>query len=195
LAQTLGYLKLRTAQINKRLEYGEDSQVKSGLAEVQQLLGEAYVNTREAIDGLRLTAQECDLQAWVDEIVSEFEALSAIPVSVMPAPDVSLSPEVHVQLQRIVQESFSNIRKHADATRACLEWWQDDYWLTLHIQDNGCGFDLNDIPPVERHGLRIMRERAELLDADFQLVSQENKGTQIVIRLPLKEHVGEVNNE
>jgi nitrate/nitrite-specific signal transduction histidine kinase len=195
LAQTLGYLKLRTAQINNWLEYGEDQQVKSGLDEVQQMLSEAYVDTREAIDGLRLSTQESNLQAWVQEIVSEFETLSGIPVNFMPAPDVSLSPEVHVQLQRIVQESFSNIRKHADATQAWLEWRQDDYWLILQIQDNGCGFDLNDIPPIERHGLRIMRERADLLDADFQVVSQEDKGAQIIVRLPLKEHVGEVNNE
>ena len=40
-----------------------------------------------------------------------------------------------------------------------------------------------------------MRERAELLDADFQVVSQEDKGAQIVVRLPLKEHVSEVQNE
>lgn len=191
LAQTLGYLKLRTAQINNWLEHGQEEQVRIGLNEVERLLGAAYVNTREAIDGLRLTTEERDLQAWVQEVVAEFEALSGITVVVTPSPDVLLPPEVQVQLQRIIQETFSNIRKHADATHAWLEWEQDDYWLTLHIRDNGCGFDLDDIPPVARHGLRIMRERADLLDADFQVVSQEDEGTEIVVRLLLKELVGE----
>ena len=195
LAQTLGYLKLRTAQINNLLERGQDQQANIALAEVQQLLGDAYVDTREAIDGLRLAAEAENLQVWVQEIVSAFEALSGVQVTVSSAPDVSLSMEAHVQLHRVVHEALSNIRKHADATRAWLEWRQDDYWLTLSIRDNGRGFDLNDIPPVERHGLRIMRERAELLDADFQVASQEDKGTEIIIRLPLEEHVGEVQNE
>jgi len=195
LAQTLGYLKLRAAQLDNWLEYGDDRQVKIGLDQLQQLLGEAYANTREAIDGLRLTSPESDLQAWINEIASEFEALSGVPVSVSSAPEVSLLPEVQVQLQRIVQEAFSNIRKHADATRAWLEWRQDDYWLTLLIKDNGCGFDLNDIPLMQRHGLRIMLERADLLDADFQVASQEDEGTQIIVRLPLNVTVTEVQVE
>jgi two-component system nitrate/nitrite sensor histidine kinase NarX len=195
LAQTLGYLKLRAAQIDDWLEHGDDQQARIALSELRQLLGNAYVNTREAIDGLRLAAEAQNLQAWVQEIVSEFEALSGIPVTVTTPPDVSLPLEAHVQLHRVVYEAFSNIRKHADATRAWLEWRQDDYWLTLHIKDNGCGFDLDDVPPTAQHGLRIMRERAELLDADFQVTSQEDKGTEIIVRLPLKEHVGEVQNE
>lgn len=195
LAQTLGYLKLRTAQINNLLDRGQDQQARIALAEVQQLLGDAYLDTREAIDGLRLAAEATDLQAWVQEIILEFESLSGVQVTISSIPDVHLSPEIHVQLQRIIQESFSNIRKHADATRAWLEWQMDDYWLTLYIRDNGNGFDLNDIPPGERHGLRIMRERADLLDADFQVASQEDKGTEIIVRLPLKEQIGEAQRE
>jgi len=195
LAQTLGYLKLRTAQINSWHEHGEEQLVKTGLDEVQRLLGEAYIDTREAIDGLRLATQLSDLRVWIHEIVAEFEALSHIQVTVAPIPDAAISPEVHVQLQRIVQETLSNIRKHADATRVWLELREGDYWLTLHIRDNGCGFDLDDVPPLERHGLRIMRERAELLDADFQMTSQGDRGTEIIVRLPLQEHVDESINE
>lgn len=195
LAQTLGYLKLRTAQIDNWLEHGDDQQARIALSELQQLLGNAYANTREAIDGLRLAADAQDLQAWVQEIVSEFETSSGIPVTLSTPPDISLPLEVHVQLHRVVHEAFSNIRKHADATRAWLEWHQDDYWLTLQIKDNGCGFDLDDIPLTAQHGLRIMRERAELIDADFQVTSQEDEGTQVFIRLPLKEYVSEAPHE
>ena len=194
LAQTLGYLKLRTTQINNWLKDGQDQRSIIGLDEVQRLLGEAYLSTREAIDGLRLAFEGSDLQTWVQEIVSGFEALSGIPVTLAPAPDVSLPPEVHVQLQRIVQESFSNIRKHACATHVWLEWCQDDYWLILHLKDNGRGFDLPDVSPLAQHGLHIMRERAQLLNADFQIASEEKKGTEITVRLPLRETAAEVSN-
>ena len=50
---------------------------------------------------------------------------------------------------------------------------------------------MSDIPAMERHGLRIMRERAELLDADFQVTSQEDKGTEIIVRLPIAGYLSE----
>ncbi len=195
LAQTIGYLKLRTAQIHNLLQQGNDEQAQSGLDEVQQMLGKAYVDTREAIDSLRFEPKTTNLQEWSTKIIAEFESLSGVPVSASGAPDLQLPSEVLIQIQRIIQEAFSNIRKHADATRVWLEWQQNDYWLTLYIKDNGCGFDPGDMPPFAQHGLIIMRERAELLDADFQLASQEDQGTQVTIRLPFKEFVDEAINE
>ena len=85
-----------------------------------------------------------------------------------------------------MQEALSNIRKHSDATQASLEWNTDPDWLTLRIADNGRGFDAADVPPISQHGLRIMRERAELIDAGFQIISRSGDGTQVVIRLPVK---------
>ena len=61
--------------------------------------------------------------------------------------------------------------------------------MTLRIADNGRGFDAADVPPLAQHGLRIMRERAELLDADFQIMSRPEGGTQVVIRLPVEEGI------
>ncbi len=195
LAQTIGYLKLQVSQITNWVEHGETEQATKGLTQVSQMLNEAYVDTREAIDGLRLKAKADDLSAWVNEITTAFEIASNIPVAVTLPPEISLLPEIQIQLQRIVQEAFNNIRKHADATRAWIDFQLDAYWLTLKISDNGHGFDLDDLSPNARHGLSIMRERAELLEADFQISSQADDGTQIIIRLPLKAKTGEVQND
>ena len=194
LAQTLGYLKLRVTQINGWLNAGDIKRVDEGLAEVRQLLNEAYIDAREAIDGLRLQSNHQDMVAWVGEIVSEFELLSGIPVEKVEVPDVSLTSETQIQLQRIVQEAFSNIRKHAQATAVQLRWQQDGNWLTLKILDNGCGFNPDDVAPAARHGLRIMQERAELLNADFQITSRAHKGTEVAVTIPLK-RVLEVRHE
>jgi two-component system nitrate/nitrite sensor histidine kinase NarX len=185
LAQTLGYLKLRTAQISNWLKTGAIQRASIGLDEVRSLLGEAYVDTREAIDGLRLRPGEDKLDEWLEQSLLEFQELSDICVEASAPPDLSLPPEVQIQLLRIVQEALSNIRKHANATQAQLEWQVNKLGLTLRISDNGHGFDPGDVPPVSRHGLRIMQERAELLDADFQIISRLGAGTQVVIRLPI----------
>lgn len=186
LAQTLGYLKLRATQINGWLAAGDYKRSDEGLAEVRQLLNEAYIDAREAIDGLRLQSDHQDMVAWVGEIVAEFELLSGIPVEKVEIPEVSLTSEAQIQLQRIVQEAFSNIRKHAQATAVHLRWQKDGNWLTLQIADNGRGFNLDDVAPVDRHGLRIMQERAELLNADFQITSLAHQGTEVTVTIPLQ---------
>jgi len=185
LAQTIGYLKLRTAQIASWLATGATQQASTGLDEVRGLLGEAYVDAREAIDGLRLKPGEERLDQWLEQSLLEFQELSAIHVEAGPPPNLPLPPEVQIQLLRIVQEALSNIRKHSQATCVQVEWQVNEHWLTLRISDNGHGFDPDDVPPISRHGLRIMCERAELLDAGFQIVSRPGEGTQVVIRLPL----------
>jgi signal transduction histidine kinase len=187
LAQTLGYLKLRATQVVGWLEGEEIERVGHGLREIRALLAEAYTDTREAIDGLHLRPGDGKVSEWLDPVLSEFQSLSGIPLEAAVPPELSLPPEVGSQLLRIVQEALSNIRKHSNATRVDLEWGTDANWLTLGISDNGRGFDAADVPPISQHGLRIMRERAELLDADFQIVSRSGAGTQVVVRLPLEE--------
>jgi two-component system nitrate/nitrite sensor histidine kinase NarX len=54
----------------------------------------------------------------------------------------------------------------------------------LEISDDGRGFDADDVPDITRHGLRGMRERAELLGADFQIISQALQGTTMRLVLP-----------
>jgi signal transduction histidine kinase len=189
LAQTLGYLKLRTAQMVGWLGEGGIQRVGDGLRELEGLLAEAYTDAREAIDGLRLRPGDGRLSEWLDPVLSEFQSSSGVQVETTIPPELSLRPEVGTQLLRILQEALSNIRKHSNATQASLEWGTDTDWLILRIADNGQGFDAADVPPIAQHGLRIMRERAELLDADFQIISRLGEGTQVVIRLPVDEGI------
>jgi two-component system nitrate/nitrite sensor histidine kinase NarX len=59
--------------------------------------------------------------------------------------------------------------------------------LNICILDNGRGFDLSDVPSAARHGVQIMRERADLLGASFELSSEWEKGTQVSVSMPIGE--------
>lgn len=187
LAQTLGYLKLRTTQLTRWLQAGAAERALQGIDEIRRLLDEAYVDAREAIDGLRADPGATQLETWLQQVYQEFEVLSNVRVIPSAVPEVDLPPEVRAQLLRIIQEALGNIRKHANAEHAWIDWELDDHWLQFRIRDDGCGFDPADVPPISRHGLRIMRERAELLGADFQIASGDGQGTEVVVRLPLQE--------
>jgi len=185
LAQTLSYLKLRTTQLLRHYDAGQSQDARPELETLQRLLGEAYVDAREAIDGLYLTSANAGLKTWVEELAADFEQLSGVPIMI-EGTAVQLPPEVKTQLQRIVQEALSNIRKHAGASNVTLAWRvEGDQILIFSIRDDGRGFETADVPLGVTHGLRIMQERAELLAADLQLTSSPGEGTEIRVCLPI----------
>jgi two-component system nitrate/nitrite sensor histidine kinase NarX len=66
---------------------------------------------------------------------------------------------------------------------ACYQTATD---LVLEVRDDGQGFAPEDVSSAAQHGLRGMRERAELIGADFQVVSRSQEGAIVRLRLPLR---------
>jgi two-component system nitrate/nitrite sensor histidine kinase NarX len=195
IAQMLGYLKLRTSQLINWMGADRSEDVREGLIEVSDMIGEAYTDAREAIDGLRLRAGEGGIADWQGQALTGFWNMSGIEVSADDPPELPLSPEVNSQLLRITQEALGNIRKHSGATAATLRWGIDGDWLMLKIKDNGKGFHPDEVLPISRHGLQTMRERSELLGADFQITSKPDDGTEVSVRIPLSEVHGEIHRD
>ena len=186
LAQTLAYLKLTAAQMQNHLTQGDLNRLEQALNQNYQALSDAYLETRQVIDNLRLVPNQ-EVTLWLSQLSSEFEKTSGLTVTCRFPPSVpEVRPEVQAQLLRIVQEAFSNIRKHAQASQVgvSVRAWQNE--LVLEISDDGKGFSSEDVPVFSRHGLRGMRERAELIGAEFQIISQPEAGTTIRLHLPLQ---------
>jgi two-component system nitrate/nitrite sensor histidine kinase NarX len=185
LAQTLAFLQLRMAQINKWLERGEVERAVNALQEIETLIDEAYIDAREAIDNLSMKPGNEGFASVFRKVCEDFQSSSGITLTVTDPPEKEIPVSAQIQLLRIVQEALGNIRKHSKAGHAQVNWTSDSNWLTLNISDDGCGFAPDSIPPIAHHGLRIMRERAELLDADLQVISQPGEGAQVIIRMPV----------
>jgi two-component system nitrate/nitrite sensor histidine kinase NarX len=196
LAQTLGFLKLQAAQIRAYLGRGEVDRLRQNIDLYYTTLSEAYQDARQSIDGLRISPAECGLQGWLEQTVNEFQEVSGIQVSLrvddhlMELLDsVDFPSEVHAQLIRIVQEALSNVRKHSQASRVWVSCMQADGEMVLEIRDDGQGFAPEDVAVPSRHGLRGMRERADLIEADIQLISHPGDGTIVRVSLPVeKDH-------
>jgi two-component system nitrate/nitrite sensor histidine kinase NarX len=197
LAQTLGFLKLQVAQMQSYLERGEFDRLQHAIHQCYENLSEAYIDAREVIDGLRVTVRGSGkenftgLDGWLRQVADDFQTNvtnDAIHINLSEIdPHIELPVEVHAQLIRIVQEALSNIRKHSGADQAWISCREKDGDLFLEIRDNGKGFSAEDIFSPSRHGLRGMQERAELINADYQVVSRPGQGTSIRIRMPLAE--------
>ncbi len=98
----------------------------------------------------------------------------------------NLDEQSNIMLYRIVQESLTNIAKHAVSNHVSVSISQQDDQLQLVIEDNGKGVDLIDSGKHKGLGLIGMRERVETIDGRFEIISSPGKGFLIRITVPFK---------
>ena len=115
----------------------------------------------------------------------------AVHYSCSPATDFPTLPtRLEVGVYRIAQEALANVCKHAKARHVQLSLTVDDQSLCLLVQDDGCGFDPEQVVSSvhEGHfGLASMSERAKLLGGTICIESEPGAGTCIAVRVPCKE--------
>lgn len=99
-----------------------------------------------------------------------------------------LTTEMKLSLFRVIQESFQNIINHASATEVNVELKNLGSILKLSIRDNGTGFDMEKIKEKTGKGIGLMliKERALSLGGVFSLDSAIEKGTEIVLEVPVE---------
>lgn len=118
----------------------------------------------------------------------EFETRTGITVKFSHSEFVKrLPPTLELSLYRIIQESLTNVEKHASASEAVINLETDESYVTLEISDNGCGFEMHGAP--ERRaglGLLHMRERASLIGGVFSMVTSPGEGVHLTIHAPIR---------
>ncbi len=96
-----------------------------------------------------------------------------------------LDNTLEISLFRIIQELITNIVKHAQATEATISLTHHHTSLNIIIEDNGVGFNAAKLPQKEGMGLHSIEKRIEHLEGDFEIDSTPEKGTNILIDIPL----------
>jgi signal transduction histidine kinase len=98
---------------------------------------------------------------------------------------LTLSPEVQGELYHVFREAFSNIEKHAHASKVDVSiTWGEDY-LDIVIDDNGIGFYPDSVDKEKHLGLGIMHERIAEMNGKIAIETCANAGTTVSIHLPI----------
>jgi signal transduction histidine kinase len=101
-----------------------------------------------------------------------------------------LEPDLSVACFRIVQESITNVLRHAKATKIHVDKRQKDHSLDLCIQDDGIGIRAPETPATAAGrstlGLLGMQERAHALGGRITIQSLTGQGTEVRVRIPLR---------
>ena len=103
----------------------------------------------------------------------------------LPAEKIQLQNEQATALYRILQESLTNIARHAQARHVQISLIQKGGLLVLEIQDDGKGFSLQERQWAGSLGIAGMRERALAQGGSLEIVSRPGHGTSVRARLPL----------
>jgi signal transduction histidine kinase/PAS domain-containing protein len=157
------------------------------LVHCDKIIGEL----REIAYGLRpMHLKTLGLAGATRQLIREFANTSGIAVE----SDIALLEQIddskaQIALFRIFQEAFSNIHKHAQATRVDMRVSRQEKQLQILIQDNGIGFDAQQRPEggESRHGMGLpaMALRCRMIGAALSIDSEPGKGVRTIIRIPL----------
>jgi signal transduction histidine kinase len=109
-----------------------------------------------------------------------------------PEQELKLTPEASIAIFRIVQESLTNILKHAQAKNVEVSIEVREDVLVLTIRDDGLGLPLDRRRALRSHGLASMRHRAIGFGGQWRITRRSERGTEIEVRLPMERIGAEV---
>lgn len=193
LGQCLTALRLQISAMGIELNR-KDSALAQKVKGMLSLLDSTMQAVRNMSQKLRPAVLDMGVGAALDWLSRNFEKNTGIPCElVMDGHEATMPDECATVTFRVVQESLTNIARHAQARSAAifLKRWDENHTFVLEISDNGKGF----IPTVNHRdsfGLVGMRERLLAVGGTLEIISAPQKGTRVIARIPLnKERVGE----
>jgi two-component system nitrate/nitrite sensor histidine kinase NarX len=184
IAQSLAFLNIQVQLLRNDLQQDQTATALQGLEQIREGVQECYDDVRELLVHFRTRVGNADLETAVRSALEKFEGQTGISTVFSHRGSVpDLPPEHVLQAMHIVQESLSNVRKHAKASRVDVELVCDGE-CALYINDNGIGFDSAHDAGDTHVGLSIMRERAHRIGAELVLESEPGQGTRVRLVLP-----------
>ena len=168
----------------KAVERADD--VPAAVAELRELVVATLQDVRRLAVELRpKTLDDFGLSVALERLVETFKEATGIAVEFESRlGEQRLPPEVETTLYRIVQESLTNVAKHAGAQRVSIILVRRPGVVSALVEDDGHGFTDED----ERRGgigLSGMRERLALLEGRLTIEAGDGTGTSLVAEVPL----------
>ncbi len=178
-----------TAEAAKILLERDPAKVAPQLDRLNDLAQEALAEMRSLIHQLRTTdGATQELVPALQQHLAALESREGLTVELLVEGEGRLPWEQQEGLLRIVQESLTNVSKHAQTDSAAVALKIVDGTVSLSIEDRGVGFEPYLVEPRDGHfGLAGMRERIEIQGGTLRIESSPGEGTRIMIEVPYTE--------
>ncbi len=182
IGQLLSIASMQMKLLEKKIPEGNHEQ----FSEVQNLVKNSLEEVRAISRSLNNEViDDRGLEASVQNEIDRFNRLDVLKAKFrIKGEKAELRQEDKIILFRILQEFFSNVIKHAGASRLEVAFNYQPGFLEITAADNGKGYEVENAKTGS--GLLNMQSRANILNADFSLESSVNKGTSLSLRYPTK---------
>jgi len=186
LGQMLTVLKLETSMCE--LAYADlDPGLRDRLNSMKRLIAQLFQLVRDVATALRPPILDAGIASAIEWQARRFEARTQIPCLVQVPDNLpALGDATAIGLFRILQESLTNVMRHAEAHTVEMALSLDDGVLCMSISDDGKGFDQTAERPAS-FGLVGMRERVLIMGGRLHLDSTLGEGTTLRIYIPLEQ--------
>jgi PAS domain S-box-containing protein len=185
LGQILSTLRLNISMIRTR--FGKHhTELLTLTQNVVELVDRAIHGVRNVSENLRPAVLGIGIFVsikWLCDNFTDHSGISCILDS--PDPCVELDEARAVVIFRIVQESLTNVMRHAHANSVKISISTSNDNLCVEVKDDGKGFDMSTSKPQTTYGLFGMRERALACGGNLDISSTPGKGTIISVRIPI----------
>lgn len=166
-----------------RMNAGQDAELRERLAQMRDLADKTIRMVRHVATQLRPAALNLGIVPALEWLAQEFSQRTGIVCSLTTGGEIEMDDGHTTAIFRIVQESLTNVARHAEASRVEVSLLRQADEIMLCIADDGRGFD-----PASRRddsfGLLGIRERAQALGAGADIVSSPGAGCTVSIRMP-----------
>ena len=178
-------------RVQLALKASKDRDAAPLLAELERLAEGTIDNVRRMTRALRpIYLEDLGLVTALEMLTRETSQPDHLAVHFeMTGRERRLSRDSELALYRIAQQALNNVVRHARARRATLKIEFAEADIRLEVTDDGIGFQMprhpTDLAPGGHFGLLGMRERAELIGALLEVVTEPDRGTRVVVLLPV----------
>ena len=117
----------------------------------------------------------------------DFSSRHGIDCELLANEELLILDDAHsTAIFRIVQESLTNVVRHAGASEVQIEFHREASALRFTIRDNGRGIEQEDMQKSQSFGLVGMRERIKAMQGELTITSALGEGTSLEIQIPLQ---------
>jgi signal transduction histidine kinase len=185
LGQALTAIKLDLSSLARDFT-SEQSQQWKRASSILRLVDQTIQSVRRISTELRPEMlDDLGLVATVEWATREFAARTGTKCLLdLPEERIALDPKTATAVFRILQETLTNVGRHANASEVKVRLAKQDGDLTLEVQDNGRGITEDEVSSAGSLGILGMRERAFLLGGQVAVSGEPGKGTTVRVRIP-----------
>lgn len=187
LGQQLTIIKMDIIELSKKLA-GAGTEIEERIDNIGYVVDETIKMIRKIAHELRPTLLDhMGLAPAIEWHLKEFEKRSGLYITFTSTiKESSLEDKVKINLFRILQESLTNVGRHALAKSIIVQLEQQEDEITLTIQDDGIGFNTKEAIAKETFGILGMKERVAMIGGTCSIFSLPGNGSTITAKVKLK---------